>query len=303
MLPVFMIVAGLFGLSPLLLAAEQGPAPAPAPALTAVQPQSLLESSIRMSETRNTVSAKIRQQVDLFGKRLAGDGSYMEDRRNGIPSVRLELQIQVGEKSSVLLQVCDGRYFWTYRKLCDQVPSLSRIDAVRAATALAEADGLSGRDPAKLLPGLGGLPRLLRGLHNNFDFTAAQRGQWGMRQVWQLEGGWKPGPLSKILPKKKGPSESGKPVDITRLPEPQPHCVVLLLGQEDLFPYRIEYCRKEVKKEGEKTTEELRHIVTMEFSEVRFNAALDSGHFIYNPGTGEFSDQTDAFLQGLGVKK
>jgi hypothetical protein len=254
-------------------------------------------------ETRTSVSAKIRQQVHLFGKHLAGDGRYLEDRQSGIPSVRLELQVQVGDKPSVLLQVCDGCYFWTYRKLCDQPASLSRIDALRAATALAEANKLPGHDPAKLLPGLGGLPRLLRGLHSHFDFTSAERGQWGMRQVWQLEGGWKPGPLSRILPKQKGPIDPAKPVDVTRLPEPHPHVVVLILGQEDLFPYRIEYSRKVVSKDREKVSEEVRPVVTMEFSEVRFNSPLDPSHFIYNPGKAEYTDQTEAFLQALGVKK
>jgi hypothetical protein len=91
-----------------------------------------------MFETRNSVSARIRHRIDLFGKQMVGDGEYLEQRRSGGPAVRLELRIQMGDQTSTLLQVCDGQYYWVHRKLLDR-ETLSRTDAVRAASALAEA--------------------------------------------------------------------------------------------------------------------------------------------------------------------
>jgi hypothetical protein len=261
-----------------------------------------------MLETRNSVSAKIRHRVDLFGKQLVGDGEYREQRRNGIPAIRLELKIQIGDSTSSLLQVCDGRYCWTYRKLFAK-ESLSRIDAVRAVAALAQAEkpaenaAENGPRPAGMLPGLGGLPRLLRGLNANFQFTSAQRGQWGTQPVWRLEGGWRPALLARILPKQKEAIEQGQPVDLSRLPEQLPDRVVLYLGQDDLFPYRIEYCRTAGKKDGDTEGEATRDLVTVELYEVHMNIPLDPGQFIYSPGSVEFSDQTDAFLQAVGGKK
>jgi hypothetical protein len=153
------------------------------------------------------------------------------------------------------------------------------------------------------LPGLGGLPRLLRGLNAAFQFTSAEPGQWGNLQVWKLEGGWKPAYLLRMLPKQREAILQGKPVDVSGLQEHVPDRVVLLLGQEDLFPYRIEYCRTSTHKEGESEVAETRCLLSVDYFEVHFNSRIDPGQFSYSPGNAEFSDQTEAFLQSLGVKR
>ena len=149
-------------------------------------------------------------------------------------------------------------------------------DRRRARTrVLQEVAAAPGRDPAATLPGLGGLSRLLRGLDANFRFTTAELGR--VKQpvkylpVWKLEGGWRPAQLVRLLPQQKAAIEQGKPVDTTRLPKHLPDRVVLLLGQEDLFPYRIEYRRQVDKKEAGEG-EETRSLVTMELYEVNLNA-------------------------------
>ena len=111
--------------------------------------QTILESAVRMLESRGSVSAKIRQQVDLFDRQLVGSGVYFEQRAAGDHSIRLELRIQVGDQLSSLLQVLPpptaaGHYMWTYRKLPDE-ERLSRIDVVRATRALEEAQGTLGQ--------------------------------------------------------------------------------------------------------------------------------------------------------------
>ena len=116
-----------------ILAAQaifQPPGPASPAAVPPGQPQAILRSAIGAIEARPSFSASVRHQVHLFDKHLFGSGSYQELRRGTVPMVRLELSIQIGDQVSSLLQVCDGKVLWTYRKLLDET-TLTRIDAVR----------------------------------------------------------------------------------------------------------------------------------------------------------------------------
>ena len=148
-----------------------------------------------------------------------------------------------------------------------------------------------------MLPGLGGLSQVLRGLNRSFDFTTAEPGRLGQqpRPVWRLVGRWKPERLVKILPDQEKAVRQGR-ADLSRLPEHVPDRVVLMLGQEDEFPYRIEYRRNGPQHD--------RALVTMEFFRVHSPNPADIDHdrlFTYNPGDLEYSDRTRSLLDSLGV--
>ena len=279
--------------------------PAARPAETAartLQPQGILEAAVRALESHGTISARIRQQVKLFDNKLDGSGSYWELRQAGVPRIRLELQIQMDDQVSSLLQVCDGKTLWSYRKLQDQ-GMLTKLDAVPRHPALQQAAAMPNRNHASLLPGLGGMSKLLRGLDANFRFTKVQSGRLGTLPVWQLEGGWQTAQLVRLLPKQKDAIEQGKPVDLRRLPPYLPDRVVVLLGQADRFPRRIEYRRGTAKPEAAAAAEADRALVTMNFDDVTFDEPIDPARFFYNPGNVEAVDETKSFLQGLGVKE
>jgi len=318
------------------------------------QAQQILQTAVRTLESRDGVSARIRQQVDLFGKQLVGSGVYLQQRvgsdqsppvqtafplaplagRPGgadvrpaeeasplaplagrgtqrVPGgegswdgllIRLELRIQVGDQQSSLLQVLSpptpaGHYLWTYRRLPDE-ERLSRVDLVRAAEALEKAQHAPGLGTEGILSGLGGLPRLLRGLEATFDFNSAEPGTFGRLPVWRLQGRWKPDRLAKILPDQKAVIEAGEPPDLTRLPEHLPDRVVLMLGQDDLFPYRVEYRRGIPEKAGGQN--DGRPLVTMELFDVKLDVPIDRARFVYNPGNTGFSDETESFISSLG---
>ena len=270
-------------------------ASAPAP----LDPRALLETAVRTLESRDAIAAQIRHEVDLFNKRLAGFGSYLEQRRGRAHLIRLELRIQLGDHTSSLLQICDGRFLWTYRKLQGSA-KLGRVDVARANRALDKVGktsdgGSSGRMEG--LPSLGGLPRLLRGLNDSFDFTLAEPGRWGKqgRPVWKLHGQWKTEQLAKILPDQEAAIRRGSAADLSKLPSHLPDHVILLLGQEDHFPYRIEYRRSDDRQS--------RALVTMELFDVYYPGSIDPRRFTYNPGDLEYSDQTESYLESLGVKE
>lgn len=266
------------------------------PSVSTPRPQTLLATAVRTLERRTSIAAKIRQEVNLFGKHLVGSGSYLEQRAGGKLRMRLELTLQVGDQTSSLVQVCDGKYLWTHRQLLGNT-DLSRIDVSRAREAQARAEKMPGKGGTGMLPGMGGLPKLLRALHASFDFTDAQQGRWGKRKrlVWRLRGRWKTDRLVEILPSQKEAIEEGKPSELSQLPGHLPEQVILLLGQEDLFPYRVEYRRSD--------TAEGRPLVTMQLYDVVLDGPVDARRFIYNPGKAAFSDQTESYVKSLGVKE
>ncbi len=270
-------------------------------------PRQVLEAAVRTLESRRSISTKIFQEIDLFDKRLIGSGVYLE-QRVGYPSgdhcplIRLELRIQLGDQTSSMVQVCDGRYLWTHRKLLG-VGDLRRLDVAGAMRGLRQTEEVPGRDKIEMLPGLGGLPKLLRGLHAAFDFHSAQRGLLKLQDdslpVWRLRGRWKPKMLVKVLPKQKKAIEAGKPADLSKLPEYLPDHVLLMLGHDDLFPYRIEYRRSVAEDDDPQSS---RALVTMQLFEVVIDVPIDPNRFHYNPGDLEFEDETEEFLKSLEIK-
>ena len=171
--------------------------------------------------------------------------------------------------------------------------SLSKVDAVRAITALEQAAGKLPREAIASSPGLGGLGRLMRGLNARFEFTSVVADQLGGLPVWKLRGGWKPAQLARLLPKQKEAIDKGRPPDLTRLSGHLPDSVTLFLGQEDCFPFRIDYLRSVPRSSP-------RCLMSLEFFELNFNGPIDSSQFLFTPGNLEIIDRTEEFVRSLG---
>ena len=83
-----------------------------------------------------------------------------------------------------------------------------------------------------------------------------------------------------------------------KLPAHLPHQVEVVLGQEDLFPYRVTYLKYD-SVDGKYV---LKPAVTTEFYEVTFRETLDQEQFIYKqPANLGVVDRTDAFISALGI--
>jgi hypothetical protein len=154
-----------------------------------------------------------------------------------------------------------------------------------------------------IFPKLGGLPKLLGALERDFDFSAPQYGRWGKHRhtVWRLQGTWKREHLLRLLPAQQAAIRNGTAPDLTKLPEHLPDQVVLILGFDDLFPYRIEY-RRSQPADDEQTPPVSIVLLGIEFYNVQFNLTFGRTQFIYEPGEVQFTDVTDSFLQSLGAK-
>ena len=292
------------GTVPLLLTQKPGQsvewASDAAPPSPAAKADALLRQAVQNIEAHSSISAKIRHETDLFDKHLVGSGTYREVRGDDVRKMRLELRTQIGEQSSSLVQVCDGKYLWIHRNLGAEA-KLGRVDVAQATRALQKADPVAARPGA--LPSLGGLTRLLRGIDAAFEFTAAESGHWGKEKqlVWRLQGPWKRGRLVLMLPNQKEAIEKGESPDLGKLAEHLPDHVVLLLRQEDLFPCRVEYRRALPEKLISPGGSTSRALVALDLFEIQVNGRIDPSYFNYNPGDIEISDQTSVFLRSLGV--
>jgi hypothetical protein len=256
------------------------------------EPEELLRRSIEMIEGRHSISAEVTHCIDIFGQKLVGKGTYCEQRSGPHPLVRFELKTPTGDSESLLLQVCDGRHMWNYRVLMGQ-PRLDRVDLELLAKTVRRRGG-AGQGGTGLgdTITLGGIPALLRSIQESFAFDLAESESLYDMPVWRLRGRWRPARLATLLPEQAEAIQQGRvvsaagEVDLTRLPERLPDHIYIWLGKDDLFPYRIEYCRTE------NGSGESRAIVAMQFLQVSFNVPLDPKCFVFRPGSVPVTDRT-----------
>lgn len=267
--------------------------------------QAVLERAILTLENYPLACVKARQRGGLFGQKPIGSGVYEQQLSQNKLLFRMELKLQMGKEPSSLVHVCDERreqsYLWMYRKLPHEDATISRIDVQRVIGALEETGNMGIIMEVGRWPGLGGLPRLLRGLHASFDFDSLEETQLpGQFPVWRMKGHWKPDKLAVLLPEQRQTIAAGKPADLSRLPDHLPHYVLLFLGKRDLFPRRIEYRRTETSWRQKEDVPQDRPLVTLELFELNLADPVPATRFKV-PDVADFSDKTDSFLESLGL--
>lgn len=251
-----------------------------------------------------SLEAKIRHRIDLFGHELVGVGLYQQLGEGTDQLRKLELKLQAGSRASTVQQVCAGRFLWTRHELPGKT-SLTRIDLRKVREALAVASRAPTFNPASNWMAIGGLPKLLQELNENFTFDAPGESQIGEIPVWVVSGRWKPDRLAILLPDQRDAILAGKPARLEKLAPHLPDQVRLTLGRDNLFPlfpYRIEYLRSDKASRSGAESDTARPIVTMELFELRRRDDLDRRDFLYAPGDQDIVDQTDAFIKGLEGK-
>jgi hypothetical protein len=304
----------------------------------------LLRQSVAQLGAAGAIEAKLRQKVNLFDRELIGAGQYAQLGAGVTARLRLEMRIGAGESATELLQICDGETLWTFNA-ADGKRSLRRVDLDRIQAALEQQQkigeavqstagqgragqgGGNGRSAdrervARGTPiqsqsfGIGGLPWMLDGLRLNCNFTHVAPMQIGELQVLALHGSWRKEKVLRLLADdEKQRVSGGGEIDPDKLPAHLADQIVVYLGRDDLFPYRIDYLRsipldKKAKRAAESdrdaakasptraaaassATPEFRPaapIMTLELYEVRFGGKLDRQMFTYKPGQAAIDD-------------
>jgi hypothetical protein len=273
----------------------------------------LLVQALSQLERHRSVTARLSYDVWLRGERLSGRGGYWQQGSGEELRVRFDLQM-TGQDAS-LLQVSNGRALWIDRRLpIGRTVSQINLRQLRSDPVLG-ADSFERIRPGEaswsptqpdVLACYGGLPRLVASLSEIFNFMPRQ----AMRLVspgsppqasipyFAVVGHWKPDKLATLV---AGQAQETAGAMSDRVPQE----VLILFGQADLFPYRIEYRRRETQPPAgpnlPASTYQLSAspMVVLEFSDVAFDVPIAVGQFDYAPGDVDWIDQTATVLERL----
>ncbi len=268
----------------------------------------LMAKAVGILKEHPSISAKIRHKVDLYNHQLLGTGRYLQETKSsnipsdGPPKVmfRLELQLAAGDQTFSFLQIADINYMYIVRNPDVEKQGIVSVDMGQLRKALAKAGPVTPRGTMLSNFAPGGLPALVGSLADNFNFGEPRVGNLGNLRVWMIEGTWREEQLASFFPD----SQLGAKIDATRLPAPIPHRVKIVLGQDDLFPYRIEYLRTKTASlaESGSATPPDHAMVVMELIEVRIGDYIDPKRFIYDIGDqGVPRDRTEHYLRRMGL--
>jgi hypothetical protein len=270
-------------------------------------PNELLQRAILNMEQLHSIAARFKYRIFLFNKELLGSGEYLEQRGEDGLQLRFELKTAVGNEISTLVQVCDGQYLWISEKAGGK-STLGRIDLDPVLRTIHEnEEQFRGVENMAKWPGMGGLPKLLRGLYSSFDFSTVEEvNTGGGGTLLRLQGEWKRARLAELLPDQKNAIEKGEPFKLERLAPQIPHTVALYLSQDRLFPYRIEYHRRNASPDRGRGESQDTEIVRVELlpEDLMINAQIPPAKFVFDPPASEKPDNlTERFLESIGVKK
>jgi hypothetical protein len=279
----------------------------------------LLVQALNQLERRRSATARLSYDIWLGGERLSGRGSYWQQGSGEDLHICLDLQM-IGQDSR-LLQVSDSRLLWIDRRLpLGRTVSQINLRQLRADAALTANSfenirpGEASWSPTRLdlLACYGGLPRLIASLCENFAFMPPQ----AMRLVspgaspqasipyFAVVGHWKPDRLAMLAGGQPGVDDRG-PESGEAMAGRVPKEVLLLFGQADLFPYRVEYRQHETRLPAGPNSPPPAYqlsanpIVALEFSDVAFDVPIAAGQFDYAPGDIDWVDQTAAVLERM----
>ncbi len=273
-------------------------APAQAPDASSPSGETLVDRVVSAIAGQSSIGAKIRHRVELEGRALIGTGIYLQQGRGGGRTFRLELELRTSLNATRLQQGCDGNRLWILEEF-NGIKNLTVVDMARLHRAQPKSKGPL---PETALLALAGLPKLLVRLQETFLFDSVVESRLDDLRVWSIEGKWHPDRLVQLLPEQKEVIESGGAVNLSPLASNLPHRVVLHVGCDDLFPYRIEYWRTETDEKDKDAVGRPTLMAVMELYEVQLGARIDPGQFVFHPGDVAPNDRTKEFLDRLGLE-
>lgn len=266
----------------------------------APESQRMLEMASKQLADVKSVSAKVRHTTSVYDQQLVGSGNYLQLRHPDGLKVRLDLFIRTEDYVTSYQHVCNGRFLYTLENL-GETARLGKVDLNRVRDVLKQR-----RDTAPAFPTLdmiasGGIPRILDALAQHFQFSEPQSVTFEQVPMWALAGQWNAESLKALLPNlPKVVSPQGRVV-ADELPPQFPDRVFVLLGKDDLFPYRIEYRRANDRSSdaAETAQPQNRAMLAMDFYQVQFGEDIDPLRFAFNPGQVKPEDRTEQMLGRL----
>ena len=302
------LVVALLGMA---RAAGQGPAPAAGPAESIYQknapapagvsgdqegPQAerIVSAALAALRRAGTISARVRQRVRVGDRVLVGAGRYVQSGLGEDQRYRFEVTMKSDTETFDVLEVCDGLFAWSYRRIGSQPPQLERVDVRRVRERIHQ---LQPTDDAAISPHLGGVQRTLALLRTWFRFVSVEPAAIDDLPIWLVEGRWNPESLAALLPEQAEAATRPGGITPAELPDGTPWGVRLSIGKRDLFPFRIEWLA--VPGRRPVPDREPEPVAVLELYEVRLGDPVDASAFVYKPATEGLIDLTESHVQRL----
>lgn len=235
--------------------------------------------------------AKARFKVELFGQQLAAPGDYWQ-QGNGSRKTRLELSYQSDSSRFQILQVCNGRHFYWYRKL-NADAKLEFVDLKQIADIGHESSPfIAGR---RAWDTVGGLSSMMDHIVKTFHFEPVQQGTLDSIPVVVIQGRWRDDSLARLLEGQVDPAKLAGKDWWQHLPAHLPHLVKFTIGTEApfrWFPYRIEFLQYQTVDKAVV----VRPVVTLELYEVAEAQNVPESLFQIAAGNCEPHDVTAFYI-------
>lgn len=241
----------------------------------------LLKQSRQRLLDYQPIKARVIEKVQIGERRFTMTGNYV---RGKDLRLLLEFQVQIGDATASLKEICDGQVLWTRHQIGDHVRLIRRdVDKILKAAAK-NADVPQNLLIADL--GLGGLSGLLASLERTMTFNSKNTEQVGEHRFTVIEGTWNEQFAARWAP----PDDKSA----NAFPEYVPDRVRVYFD-ENTFPRRILYLKKHASRDI------YRPMVSLDFEDVVLNASVDNNEFVYVPpdDVDERQDVTNDFLQQL----
>lgn len=239
--------------------------------------------------------ARLNQYIDLFGQRLAGQGTYVQHASPRGLLMRLDWQSTVGDQIASVQHISDGRFLWVRSDLLDG-PVLERIDLDRVRGPRATSAYATTQPPISAAHDLVtlGIPRLLENILQFYRLAPLRSAQLEDQPVWVVEGQWK---AAEDL-ESGGGHRRGSDANAT----PLPNYLRVIIQQEDLILRRIEYLHVHADRRSTGTDPPeatYRMLAVIDFIESSFPSHLDEGLFDFPTGGDEIVDRTHPLMRYL----
>lgn len=243
-----------------------------------------------------SISARVRQLARVGDTVLKGGGRYVQSGTGSEQRFRLESRLSSETETFDLLEVCDGLFLWSYKKLGMQSAAVQRVDVQRVHEQL-EALKVGPRPSDG--PYLGGIQRMLALVREWFQFTTTTAEELDGMPVWRVEGSWNKELLAGLLRASTRNHDDPAGITAADLPEGMPWSVRLSIGRRELFPFRVEWLAIPGPRPAATTTPEV--VAVFELYDVRLGEPVDATAFVYKPAMEGLIDVTDQQLKSLAA--
>jgi len=268
--------------------------------------ETTLDAAVKNVAALKSVSADIAQSVEMLDQKFEVRGRYLR-----APDRRIYLRLKVAglpDSDGETLQVCDGQTLWDYQQVLESKQFRRvQIGAVFEKLKSPELDAqLREQIIAQL--GFAGPDQLLAGLRKSVKFNQKTEGTLDGRAVWVLRGEWinREGLL--------GPNQQPLPPTVS-LPAYVPSLVVVTLGQDDGWPYKLRLVGRkptallDTRKVGpngkrigaQSSIQEVKPtVIELVYSNVKFNPDLKLDEFVFQaPPNATVEDNTQQITAKL----